>query len=167
MRAGREVVIGLALIGAVATAAPAWVAAADPTQPPPGTCGDRYPADGPAGVDLQLGCMAAELVAHYTGRSAPVEATPLSGYVPQLTLIAVGIAGLIVASLVARRRLGRRLAPVMPDEWWSCAACHSVNAVTIGSCYRCGALRSPDAVTMQTVANPETPQAFGHDWRDD
>lgn len=145
-------------------------AGADPSPPPRtgiDTCGQRFPADGPAGVDLQLGCLVSEIVAHYTGTAGPIEPAPLSSYVPQMALIAALAAAILLGLFGARRILGRRLAPVLPDEWWSCTACHSVNAVTSERCYRCGAPRSADADTLRTVDHPVTPQAFGHDWRDD
>jgi hypothetical protein len=169
MRAGTSVARGLALAAALASTGAPPVAAADPTTPPATrapSCSERYPADGPAGVDLQLGCLVSQIVAHYTGQASPTQPTPLSGYLPQISVIVGGTVGLIVVVLLVRRGLGRRLAPVLPAEWWSCAGCRSVNAAGVEHCYRCGAARPPDAAMIATAAHPETPQAFGRDRRD-
>src|SRR6185503_19649665 len=58
----------LALALTMLAALPAIAAAADPSAPPqprPPTCAERYPEEGPAGVDLRLGCIVSELVGLY------------------------------------------------------------------------------------------------------
>ena len=156
-----------ALIAAASAAGPAL--GADPTAAPetitnnPPTCAERYPAEGPAGVDLRLGCMIGELVGHYTGAAAE-PATPASSY----GLLVVGIlaAGAIAIWLAGRligRAAGRRLAPVQPGEWWLCPSCRSVNGAGVQHCYSCGAARPAGAgPTLVTDDAPSTTQSFGH-----
>lgn len=130
--------------------APMAARAADPSNGPAArqpTCQERYPDAGPGGVDLQLGCVLAELVGAYTGADTR-DPTPLSSYVRPLLLVALLGAGLVISLVLARRRLGRRLAPVLAAEWWSCPTCRSVNPGVVTSCYACGAGRPEDAPTM-------------------
>lgn len=147
---------------ATTTAALAADPTADPvpTQRPPTTCAERFPAEGPAGVDLRLGCIVGEVVGLYVpGQSTPPP--PLSTYAI-LVGIVVG-AGLLLVWIVGRlvaRRAGRRLAPVLPDEWWVCATCKSVNGSAASRCYSCGGSR-PDGPALRTDDRPSTPQSFG------
>jgi len=132
------------------TLGPATALAGDPPSGSPAhdpTCQERYPNDGPGGVDLQLGCVIAQVVGAYSGADTR-DPAPLSSYLRPLLLVALLGAGLIVALLLARRRLGRRLAPVLAAEWWSCPTCHSVNPGVATSCYACGTARPEDAPTM-------------------
>lgn len=153
---------GLLLALFLSAAIPAAAGAADPAPTPsrPATCAERYPADGPAGVDLRLGCIVSELVGLYSAGQAEAPPT-LSAYA--IGLIA-GIALLLGAALVLLRILGRRaaarLAPVVPGEWWLCPSCRSVNPAQGTRCYRCG---SPpgEGPSMPTAERPSTPQSFG------
>ena len=136
-------VVGLAL-------GPTASLAADPPSGPAAhepTCQERYPNDGPGGVDLQLGCVIAQLVGAYTGGDTR-DPAPLSSYLRPLLLVGLIGTGLAIALVLARRRLGRRLAPVLAAEWWSCPACRSVNPAVAASCYACGTPRPADARTM-------------------
>lgn len=86
---------------------------------------------------------------------------PLSTYA--LIVGALIIGGVVAVWLVGRfvaGRAGRRLAPVLPGEWWVCASCHSVNGAGVARCYSCGAAR-PDGPTLTTDDEPITPQSFG------
>ena len=136
-------VIGLAV-------GPVRVLGADPPGGPAAhepTCQERYPNDGPGGVDLQLGCVIAELVGAYSGADTR-DPAPLTSYLRPLLLVVLLGAGLVIGVVLARRRLGRRLAPVLAAEWWSCPTCRSVNPAVATSCYACGAARPDDARTM-------------------
>lgn len=133
----------------------------DPASTPrAATCAERFPAEGPAGVDLRLGCIVGEVVGIYIpGQSAPP--APLSSYAIVVGILLVGI--VIVIWLVGRlvaQRAGRRLAPVLPGEWWVCATCRSVNGAGVERCYSCGSGR-PDGPMLTTDTNPEIPQLFG------
>jgi hypothetical protein len=159
------VVRAAALAVALGLAIPGAVAAEDPTQPPiadppRATCAERFPAEGPAGVDLRLGCIVGELVGLYTA-SSEVAPTPASTYAIALAA-AIGAALLVawLAALAIRRRAGRRLAPVLPGTWWVCDRCHSVNPGEARRCYACGAPPS-DGPALPTGERPETPQSFG------
>jgi hypothetical protein len=145
--------------------APALALAADPTPGPaatprPPTCAERFPEDGPAGVDLRLGCVVSEVVGLYTaGQAAPPPA--LSTYAIVLAILVLG--AIVLALAVGRMfagRAGRRLAPVLAGEWWVCATCHSVNGSGVAHCYSCGA-SPPDGPTLRTADAPATPQSFG------
>lgn len=143
---------------------PTIAAAADPgasTAPP--TCAERYPAEGPAGVDLRLGCIVSEVVGLWRpSQTSPPP--PLSAYAVAagvLVMACIGL-GLIAVRLMARRA-GRRLAPTTPDAWWVCPSCHSINGLGTARCYNC-ATPAPDdigAALMPTSAQPATPQSFG------
>ena len=157
----RTLLLGAALL----LASPAWALGADATSdpgatPPPPTCAERFPEDGPAGVDLRLGCIVGEVVGLYTaGQAAPP--APLSTYMIVLAiLVAGGIVLALLAGRVLARRAGQRLAPVLAGEWWVCASCHSVNGTGVAHCYSCGAARS-DGATLRTDDAPVTPQSFG------
>jgi hypothetical protein len=128
--------------------------------PPPGSCAERYPEDGPAGVDLRLGCIVSEVVGLYTAgqsEAPPTLSTYAIGTIGVVALLAV--LGLVVTRLLARRA-GERLAPVTPGEWWLCPSCRSVNGTQASRCYRCG---SPPGAgpTLTTEDAPATPQSWG------
>lgn len=155
-----------ALLLLAAIGAPGAIHAADPTPGPTGqtarppTCADRFPEEGPAGVDLRLGCIVSEVVGLYTaGQAAPPP--PLSSYATFLGIAVLG--GLIAAWLVARlvaRRAGRRFAPVLAGQWWICGTCSSVNGAGVERCYSCGSDR-PDGPMLTTDEHPEYPQSLG------
>lgn len=111
-------------------------------------------------MDLRLGCIVGEIVGAYTPSDEGAPA-PLSSYA-----ILVGVvvaAGLLLAWLAGRlvaRRAARRLAPVLPAEWWVCATCTSVNGGSAAHCYSCGSGRSAGP-TMLTDDSPSTDQSFG------
>lgn len=144
--------LGTIVLGLIAGAivAPAAALAADPPggpAPQQPTCQERYPNDGPGGVDLQLGCVIAELVGAYSGADTR-DPAPLSSYLRPLALVGLLGAGVGIGIILARRRLGRRLAPVLAAAWWPCPACRSVNPAVATTCYACGAPRPDDAGTM-------------------
>ena len=151
---GRVAAVG----GGVLVASLLWLgsaAAALSAEPP--SCADQYPADGPAGIDLRLGCIVREVVGHGTGTNPAAGPAPISSYLLPLA----GLVALVVASWLLvgrlRREAGRRLAPVLPEAWWSCGSCHSINAVGTGRCYACGMPWTPDAVVVPTSDRPGTP----------
>ena len=126
----------------------------DPHEP------DRYQQEGPAGLDLRLGCIIGELAGHYTAAMSQ-DATPASTYA--LVVVGIVLAGVVAIWLTLRlfrRAAGRRLAPVQPGEWWLCATCRSVNAAGTTRCYSCGA-PPPDGPTLRTDDEPSTTQSFG------
>ncbi len=132
--------------------------AIDPNRPP--TCAERFPEEGPAGVDLRLGCIVGSVIGAYTTAQAAI-ATPLSSYAIMLGfVIAAGIGAVWLVGRLLARRAGERLAPVMPGEWWVCGSCKSVNGANVTRCYSCASPR-PDGPTMSTNAHPEISQSFG------
>ncbi len=161
------VALALAALGlaGLALAGPPMSIAADPTAGPaatqrPPTCAERFPDQGPAGVDLRLGCIVGEVVGLYRPGHAAVPA-PLSSYALLVGFLVVG--ALFVVWLVSRlvaRRAGRRLAPVLANAWWVCGSCKSVNGAGVTRCYSC-ASPPPDGPTMTTDDNPSIPQSFG------
>lgn len=157
----RETLFAVALLFAL----PAATSAADPTaqpEPRPPSCAERFPEEGPAGVDLRLGCIVSELVGLYTPGQASAPPT-ISTYGLVLLAIVLGVA--LVAILSTRllaRRAGAALAPVTPDAWWQCPSCRSVNGAGVTRCYSCGGLRPAEVeVTLTTDDTPGTPQSFG------
>ena len=143
---GRVLVVGLVLaLGlalAVGLATGPVAQAADPTGPPTQpTCDERFPAGGPAGLDLRLGCLLGEVVGTFTGSTDQGDPAPLSGYLEPLALVGLALAGAVIALIISRRLLGRGLAPVTPSSWWSCGACRSLNPDAGVRCYACGAAR--------------------------
>jgi hypothetical protein len=169
-RVGLTVLAGIVWLLATTILQPGPTRAADPPaaqgpdaprQPP--TCAERYPADGPAGIDLQLGCLVNELVGHFTGADAgPGRESPrISAYLGPIALGAFGLVGLLLGLRVARRSAGRRLAPAAPTSFWSCLGCRSLNAAGRAACYRCGRAWEAGAAELRTDGEPPAPQSFG------
>jgi hypothetical protein len=134
----------------------------DPASAPAGapSCAERFPSEGPAGVDLRLGCIVGEIVGLYTAGQVEPPA-PLSSYAILVGVLVVAgiVAALLIGRLVARRA-GLRLAPVLASEWWVCAACRSVNGAGVERCYACGSGR-PAGPMLKTDERPEIAQSFG------
>lgn len=150
---------------ALLLAAPAGAIAADPSAQPevrPPTCAERFPEEGPAGVDLRLGCIVSELVGLYTPGQASAPPT-ISTYALVLVGIALGVAMVaVLATRLLARRAGEALAPVTPDAWWQCPTCRSVNGAGVTRCYSCASPRPADVgVILETADAPGTPQSFG------
>ena len=143
--------------------APAGSSAADPSSPPPpapGSCAERYPEDGPAGVDLRLGCIVSEVVGLYTAGQADAPPT-LSAYAIGVVIAGfLAVVAVLFAGRLLARRAGERLAPVLPGEWWQCTRCKSVNAGGAEHCYSCGGPRG-SGTRLVTDDSPATPQSFG------
>jgi hypothetical protein len=150
---------------ALLLAAPTGAISADPSGPPeahPPACAERFPEEGPAGVDLRLGCVVSELVGLYTPGQASAPPT-ISTYGIVLLAIVLGAAlAAILSTRLLARRAGAALAPVLPDAWWQCPSCRSVNGAGVTRCYSCGAQRPAEiGVTLATDDRPGTPQSFG------
>jgi hypothetical protein len=162
-------VVGLALatflLQVALLAGPGGALGADPTSDPsatsrPATCAERFPAEGPAGVDLRLGCIVGEVIGSYTATNSALP-TPISTYAVTLIAVIGGAALLVfVAVRLVRRRAGRRLAPTLSAEWWVCATCKSVNGTASARCYSCGSAQT-EGPMLTTDADPEISQSFG------
>ena len=134
---------------AMALAVPAVALADDPA------CAEQSaPAAG--GIDMRLVCTTNEVVGAYTGRPGAVKAAgaPDGSEIAAAAVAVLALVGLVVAGYaVVRRRTERRLAPAVPDEWWTCPACRSLNAAGMPRCYACQAPRpageEPDAEVLR------------------
>ena len=145
-------VLGLAVLpGALVPSA----RAADPTSPG-ATCDERYPEAGPAGLDLRFGCIAAELLGHYTGTDDTAAAPRISAWLLPMGLALGALMLLMVVVRLVRRRAGAALAPATPEAWWQCPSCKSLNAEGRPACYGCRRPWSPDALIIPTAERPET-----------
>lgn len=161
----RLAALGL-VVGALTLAGTAGgVAAADPspTERPP-TCTERYPDEGPAGLDLRLACIVNELL----GLGQPGDEPPrISVWAGTIALLAgLGFAVFLVVYVIAgrlKRRFERRTAPAQPGAWWQCPDCRSVNGAGRARCYSCGRARPPDALVLPTAEMPIMLQRFGID----
>ena len=160
--AGLRAALALALLLTSAARALGADPASLPTPRPP-TCAERFPAEGPAGVDLRLGCIVSEVV----GLWRPDQASPpptLSAYAITLGILVAAAIGLgLVGTRLIARRAGARLASTTPEAWWVCASCHSINGLNSGRCYNCAAAR-PDVTggpPLLTSDAPSIPQSFG------
>jgi hypothetical protein len=167
-RSGVLSFVVLVVAFAVPLISPVRVAAADPASSPspiaathPPTCADRFPADGPAGVDLRLGCVVRELIGYFGGLGPSDEPQRLTGYLLPIVSVTLALVALLAAARTLHRRAGRRIAPAMPVAWWSCPACRSLNAAGRATCYRCGRPFEAGAVEMRTDAERPASQAFG------
>jgi hypothetical protein len=151
------------LIGTSVGAALALAADPSPTPRPP-TCAELYPAEGPAGIDLQLGCLIRELVGTYTGeRVDPTQPARISQWLGPIAAFLVLLLLVALAIRLVRRRLGERLAPERPIAWWQCPACQSINQAGHERCYRCHAPWTPEAGVIPTADRPIMTQRFGGD----
>ena len=144
-------VLLLAAAASMALAVPTIALADDPVDP---RCADQSAA--PGGIDLALVCTTNEVVGAYTGRPGAVKAAgaPDGSALAAGAVAVLAAAGLVVAAFaVVRQRAGRRLEPAVPDEWWACPACRSLNAGTMPRCYACQATRpsgtEPDADVLR------------------
>lgn len=145
----------LVAAASMAFAVPAVALADDPTADP--RCADEN-ATAAAGIDLQLICTANQVVGAYTGRPGAVTAVgaPDGSAIAAAAVAVLALAGLIVAViLVVRRRAGDRLAPAMPEEWWTCPACRSLNAGGMPRCYACQAARPTGDEAAEGVLHRE------------
>ncbi len=159
----RSAAFAVALAFGFALAGP--TSAADPSPSPTPhrpTCAERYPEDGPAGIDLRLGCIARELVGLYAGEPTD-EPARISAYLGPLAAVVVGALVVLWLARSVARRTARTLAPVLPGSWWLCDACRSVNGAGIARCYSCGAPWTPTAAVVPTDEHPEMVQRFGGD----
>lgn len=158
------------LLAGFAASFTASVAAAEPsptpaiTRPPP-NCTERYPADGPAGVDLRLGCIVAELVGAYTAPGDTATAPRISSWLGPIAFAGAGVALVWIVVRSMSRRVGTRLAPVVPAAWWSCSGCRSLNADGIVACYRCRRPRTDEPTLIPGSDGPDGPRSAG-DTRD-
>ena len=155
-------VIGLPLLAALAILAclaspvlahgPAH-AAEDPR------CTDWAEGNEPSGLDLTAMCIAHEVVGTYT--AAGTDSDPLLPYVGAALVAGMGLAFVGVLALrFGTRPVARRLESRLPDSWWVCPACHSVNADGREACYACRQpAPAPAAARMPTAGStaPETP----------
>ena len=163
----RSVALGGSLALVLVLFAPSFAAGGEPASvsetPRLPTCAQRYPAEGPAGVDLRLGCVVSELIGLWRPDQSSAPPT-LSAYaITAAALVVASVAlGLAITRLLARRA-GRRLAPMTPDAWWVCPSCHSINGFAASRCYNCGSPQPSDAAAgaMLTGDPPTTPQSFG------
>lgn len=153
------------MLGALAMASPQATLAADPTHDPAGTprpptCAERFPDDGPAGIDLKLGCIVGEVVGVYIPGQAKPPA-PLSSYAILVGIVLIGlVSGIWLVGQLIAGQAGKRLAPVLPGAWWVCTTCKSVNGAGVDHCYSCGGAR-PDGPALLTDDQPNIPQTFG------
>jgi hypothetical protein len=156
MRAVAHLALVMTLPALLAVAAASDVGAAGASPEPGaaarGSCSERYPADGPAGLDLRLGCIAAELVGNYTGAGAPAEPARISSWLLPLVTIVGSFVLVFLPLRLLSRRVGRRLAPAAPTAWWTCPRCRSLNAAGSGRCYACGQPWSSDALAIPAAA---------------
>ena len=169
---GASNVIAVACLLALMTALqprPVW--AADPTASgapsSPPICAERYPADGPAGIDLLLGCIVNEVMQSYLGAGSRTASHPprFSQWFGQIAAGVALVVGLFVLLRAIRRSAGRRLAPAAPIVWWECRDCRSLNAAGTPACYRCGQAFVSGGTEMRADAEPPAQQSFGR--RDD
>jgi hypothetical protein len=144
-------VLSWVVASGMAGAANAGETAAPAPTPTPISCSDRYPANGPAGLDLQLGCTVGRLTGLYLGGGR--ETPPLTTYLAPLAAVLGGLLLIALLVRVVRRRAGRRLA-VAPTSWWSCPKCRSVNRDGASRCYACGTPWSPAATSLAVPAPP-------------
>jgi hypothetical protein len=157
------IIAGLLAIAAVVmiAARPGSIRAADPSAGPvigaARTCAERFPAQGPGGVDLQLGCMAGEIISAYTGAAQSADPERLSTWIARLGVFALLLVALMLLGRTLGRRLGRRLAPSAPDSWWSCPHCMSLNEDHARACYGCGQAWTRDALVLATTTSKPQP----------
>jgi hypothetical protein len=67
----------------------------------------------------------------------------LGGLLPIIGAAVGGAAiALVAAFLVFRRRASMPVAPIDPQEWWTCANCGRNNVIDSPRCYSCGSWRT-------------------------
>jgi hypothetical protein len=140
--------LAVLLMAALLAGAGAALAGEPGPTPVTRTCADRYPVTGPAGLDLRLGCIAAEIVGSVTGAGSRAEEARISSWLLPIGLFLAGL--LVLTRLVpaATGRLNRRMAPATPEAWWACPRCRSLNPAGSTRCYACGAPWRPEALTI-------------------
>jgi len=102
-------------------------------------CADWEQHGAPPGIDMKALCTANQIIDTYTGRTrVDVTDEPLLPYAGAalVTGLALAVVGVLATRFVGAKA-GRRLAPEIPDDWWTCSACQSVNAVGRPVCYAC------------------------------
>lgn len=152
----------LVMIAVPASAAdPSPSADPSPTRRP--TCAERYPVDGPGGVDLQLGCVIAELVSGSTSLGPSRDPERMSTWLIRLGAFVAGSLLLALAARALFRRLNQEMMPVPPGSWWSCPRCRSLNEDRVSRCYACGEPWTPAALTLDT---PDSRPHHGQDEED-
>ena len=153
-------VVGVVALGLVLALGMPSVTRAAPEvspEPTPG-CAERYPTDGPGGIDLRLGCIVRELVDAFSGNStATNEPARISAYSGPILAVVGVLAAIVLLIWLVGRRAARRMAPILPAAWWLCPACHSANPATALSCYACRAHRTSDAMVLPTAGHPGAP----------
>lgn len=153
------------LAAALAVPAAAPASAADPSPSPQPSaqrpsCAERYPANGPGGVDLQLGCVVAEIVGGSTSLGPSKDPERMSTWLLRLGAFAAGLLLLVLAVRALDRRLNARMAPAAPASWWSCPRCRSLNDDHATRCYACGEAWSEAALTIDgPTGRPRDPDA--------
>lgn len=162
----RHIAVAWAVVAFLVGTTGASAASPDPSvnAPPtarPLTCAERYPADGPGGVDLQLGCVVNELVAYAGGLGPSDQPQRLTAYVVPIAAVALALVALVLVARQLNRRADRWIAPAAPVAWWPCPACRSLNVARRETCYRCGRPLESGTAEMRTDAEPPAPQSFG------
>ncbi len=168
-RIRRAVAAALAVAFAVALSAAGWIGATRAAEPDasarPPTCAEQFPADGPAGLDLQLGCVVRELTGLYLGSGAADQPARISALGPPLAALATGLAIAWLVVRWVRRRAGARMAAAAPEAWWSCTGCRSLNAAGVLRCYACGRAWDPASLEVRVDPDALADQSFGRDPR--
>lgn len=158
------VVAALSLAGTAAAVAAAEPSPTPSPTPRPPTCTERYPEEGPAGIDLRLACIVQELLGLGQPGDRPARISEWAGTIALLA--GLGFAAFLVVYTIAgrlKRRFDRRTAPARPGAWWQCPDCRSVNGTGRATCYSCARARPPDALVLPTAETPIMVQRFGID----
>jgi hypothetical protein len=165
-RAGRAGLVPLlAVVAVLSGVGSSGAMAADPTPSPrPATCAERYPDEGPAGLDLRAACIIGELLGLTEDPGRPARISQWLPVIGVLSLAGLAVIGVIVFVFGRlKRRFDRRTAPMRPALMWTCPACHSVNEPGRPRCYACRTAWTPDAPVMPVADEPIMIQRFGVD----